>query len=76
MRRKALTKLTARPTNLIESKEALITALLKRACTFEEALEYVLSAVPETCQDDMLGELLSWDENHRKLRATRDERQR
>jgi hypothetical protein len=74
MRRIPLTELTARPTNYIRSKETLITVLLKRACTFEEAMEFVLSAVPEIHIDDMLGELLVWDENKRKLKDERDKK--
>ena len=73
MPRKSITEVSSYTSNL-EDKDAIITVLLKRMCTFEEAVDYLLSAIPETYRDDILGELLSWDANIREMRRIRDDK--
>ena len=73
MPRKSITEVSSYTSNL-EDKDAIITVLLKRMCTFEEAIDYLLSAIPETYRDDILGELLSWDANIREMRRIRDDK--
>ena len=55
--------------------DSIITILLKRFCTFEEAVDFLLSAIPGTILDDMLGELSTWDNKPLEMRRTRAERQ-
>lgn len=72
MARKAITQVSKQVSSNLASKNNDITLLLKRMCTFEEAVDYLLSAIPEIHKDDMLGELIYWDANIRKLQEYRD----
>ena len=42
-----------------EDKDTIIAVLLKRMCTTDEIIEYLLSAIPEITKDDIIGELES-----------------
>jgi len=56
MKRKALTEVRHYISNdLDHNKNALIATLLKRTCSYEEAMDYLLSAIDETVRDDMVG---------------------
>ena len=57
----------------LEEKGTLITELLKRMCTYEEAVEYLLSAIYSPDVDDILGELLTWDLKLRERKRNRNE---
>jgi hypothetical protein len=74
MARKAITKVRGSELSNLEDKEAIITVLLKRMCTFEEAVDFLLSAIPETIQDDILGELTVWDNRVAEMRRIREEK--
>ena len=74
MARKAITRVRGSELSNLEDKEAIITVLLKRMCTFEEAVDFLLSAIPETIQDDILGELTVWDNRVAEMRRIREEK--
>ena len=74
MARKAITKVRGSALSNLDDKETVITVLLKRMCTFEEAVDFLLSAIPETIQDDMLGELITWDNRVSEMRKIREDR--
>ena len=73
MARKPLTAVSKHLSNNLDDRNTLIATLVKRMCTFEEAIDYLLSAIPEKDRDDILGELLTWDNNIREMRRIRDE---
>lgn len=77
MRRKPITRVNNYAmSNNFEDKNILLAVLLKRVCTFEEAMDYLLSAIPEIKKDDMLGELAHWDNNPSEMRRIRSDWQR
>jgi hypothetical protein len=65
-RRKAITQVVSKRNYNLDDRDTIITLLLKRHCNFEEATDYLLSAVPERLKDDMLGELASWETRRKR----------
>ena len=59
MPRKLITQVNPYLDLNLEDRDVIITLLLKRRCTFEQAVEYLLSAIPDQIRDDMFGELTS-----------------
>ena len=74
-RRKSITEVSNNVGLNEEDRDAIITLLVKRMCTCEEAVEYLLSAVLNQVKDDMLGELLAWDNKMKELKRIRGENQ-
>jgi transposase-like protein len=73
MARKPITRVNGYVLSNLNNRDSIITTLLKRFYTFEEAVDYLLSAVPQTLRDDMLGELSTWDSRPAEMRSTRAE---
>jgi hypothetical protein len=70
--RKPITQVKGNTASNLEDKNATITNLLKRMCTFEEAVDYLLSDISEIHKDDMIGELLTWDNKHLEMKRIRN----
>jgi hypothetical protein len=65
VRRKSISSVSGINTNK-EDRDAIITLLLKRHCSFEEAADYLLSAILEQTKDDILGELAQWEASKKR----------
>ena len=66
MRRKSIAEVTKhmhRVSDNLEDRDTIIKLLLKRMCTYDEAMDYLLSAVINQTKDDIMGELVSWEFN-------------
>jgi hypothetical protein len=74
--RTPITQVSGQIKSNLEDRDSIIALLLKRMCTFEEAVEYLLSAVLDQTKDDMLGELSTWDGKLREMKRIRDEQQK
>jgi hypothetical protein len=72
--RKPITRVQGNALSNLDDKDTVMTVLLKRMCTFEEAIDYLLSAIPETIKDDMLGELTVWDNRQSEMKRIRYEK--
>jgi hypothetical protein len=70
--RKPLTQVRSRISNEDYTSER-IKLLLKRICTFEEAMDYLIYVIPTNQLDDMLGELTYWDNHRDEFRRIREE---
>jgi len=66
VRRKGIKEVISKRNYNIDDRDTIITLLLKRHCNFEEATDYLLSAIPERLKDDMLGELVTWESRWKK----------
>jgi hypothetical protein len=73
MARKPIIRVNDYVLSNLDDRDSIITILLKRFCTFEEAVDYLLSAVPRTLRDDMLGELSTWDIRTVEMMRTRSD---
>jgi len=63
-RRKPISQIVHKRLNYnLDDRDTIIALLLKRHCTHEQVVEYLLSAVLEQVKDDMLGELATWEAN-------------
>jgi hypothetical protein len=74
MARKPITQVNGYVLSNLDDRDSVLTTLLKRVCTFEEAVDYLLSAVPGTIKDDMLGELVTWDGRRAEMLRIRSDR--
>lgn len=72
--RKPITQVNGYVLSNLDDRDSIITILLKRVCTFEEAVDYLLSAIPEIRRDDMLGELATWDGRRDEMLRIRSDR--
>ena len=70
--RKPLTQVRSRISNEDYTSER-IKLLLKRICTFEEAMDYLIYVIHTNQLDDMLGELTYWDNHRDEFRRIREE---
>ena len=61
MRRRSLTEVRNSLDSNWDDRDANIAYLLKKMCTIDQLIDYLLSSVIEQTKDDMLGELKSWD---------------
>jgi hypothetical protein len=66
VRRKGIKEVISKRNYNLDDRDTIITLLLKRHCNFEEATDYLLSAIPERLKDDMLGELVTWESRWKK----------
>ena len=68
MSRKPIGLVTQKVNTNLDDTETVITLMLKRMCTFDGAVDYLLSRISGPDKDDMLGELVAWDAMTRKTK--------
>ena len=74
MARKPITRVNGYVLSNLDDRDSIITILLKRVCTFEEAVDFLLSAIPQNRRDDILGELVTWDGRRDEMLRIRSDR--
>lgn len=72
MRRKSLPEAEPHLNLNLEDETTNVILLLKRMCTFEEAVDFLVSAIPGPTMSDILGELTVWETRPELLRQLRN----